>query len=115
MDQRRVMPLVVALSVGVSTFCYGSTGIYTTGYGTQTEGMGGVSVATAEGDSGSTTGVSVGADGRPSPRPLARPLRGPPRSPDPGLDIRASSGVAVDDQQARATEFCGNLKSWVWS
>ncbi|MGC2963691.1 MULTISPECIES: OmpP1/FadL family transporter [unclassified Paraburkholderia] len=42
------MPLVVALSVGVSTFCYGSTGIYTTGYGTQTEGMGGVSVATGE-------------------------------------------------------------------
>ncbi|HIH2746028.1 outer membrane protein transport protein [Burkholderia aenigmatica] len=48
MEQRKVISLAVALAAGVANVCIASTGIYTTGYGTREQGMGGVGIATGE-------------------------------------------------------------------
>ncbi|CAB3964848.1 MULTISPECIES: OmpP1/FadL family transporter [Burkholderia] len=48
MEQRKVISLAVALSASVANVCIASTGIYTTGYGTREQGMGGVGIATGE-------------------------------------------------------------------
>ncbi|QBR01579.1 OmpP1/FadL family transporter [Paraburkholderia pallida] len=48
MDPRRVISLAVAIAAGMANVSYAGTGIYTTGYGTREEGMGGVGIATGE-------------------------------------------------------------------
>ncbi|WP_175856633.1 outer membrane protein transport protein [Burkholderia anthina] len=48
MEQQKVISLALALSAGMANVCVASTGIYTTGYGTREQGMGGVGIATGE-------------------------------------------------------------------
>lgn len=48
MEQRRIISLALAISAGATNVCVASTGIYSTGYGTREQGMGGVGIATGE-------------------------------------------------------------------
>lgn len=43
-----VVGLAIAILAGMGNLCFASTGIYTTGYGTREQGMGGVGIATGE-------------------------------------------------------------------
>ncbi|WP_175972094.1 OmpP1/FadL family transporter [Burkholderia sp. BCC0322] len=65
MERRKVISLVLALSVGVVNVCVASTGIYTTGYGTREQGMGGVGVAAGESalaPAGNPAGIAFSGD-----------------------------------------------------
>ncbi|WP_179403271.1 OmpP1/FadL family transporter [Burkholderia guangdongensis] len=48
MEQRRVVSLAVVISASMVNVSFAGTGIYTTGYGTREQGMGGVAIATGE-------------------------------------------------------------------